>query len=86
MQIPTLFVLPSASEFHEVEALERLSRLGYPTYMGTEPAVLTDRISSVIDMPDNHEHFVSASSKLAFPDNDGAGRAAEHLINLLGRA
>ena len=86
MQIPTLFVLPSASEFHEVEALERLSRLGYPTYMGTEPAVLTDRISSVIDMPDHHEHFVSASSKLAFPDNDGAGRAAEHLINLLGSA
>jgi len=86
MQIPTLFVLPSASEFHEVEALERLSRLGYPTYMGTEPAALSDRISAVIDMPRRHEHFASASSKLAFPDNDGAGRAARHLISLLGRA
>ena len=58
----------------------------YPTYMGTEPAALSDRISAVIDMPRRHEHFASASSKLAFPDNDGAGRAARHLISLLGRA
>ena len=85
MQIPTLFVLPSASEFHEVEALERLSRLGYPTYMGTEPTALSEKISSVIDIPDHHKYFASASSKLASPDSDGAVRAAEHLISLLSK-
>lgn len=82
LNIPTLFVLPSKSEYHEAEALDRLGRLGFPTYLGCEPARIAELIGAELDKDTAAPTYFGAHQRVAAPDGLGAHRAASRILSL----
>ncbi|MDF9618354.1 hypothetical protein P5705_11920 [Pseudomonas entomophila] len=82
LNIPTLFVLPSKSEYHEAEALDRLGRLGFPTYLGCEAARIAELIGAELDKDTAAPTYFGAHQRVAAPDGLGAQRAASRILSL----
>lgn len=81
LKIPTLFVLPSNSEYHEVEAQKRLGLLGFPTYVGCDKNELANIVESEL-RKDKDEKYFQAHLKVAAPDWRGADRAAAMILDV----
>ncbi|QVM90730.1 hypothetical protein JYG34_22445 [Pseudomonas entomophila] len=82
LNIPTLFVLPSKSEYHEAEALDRLGRLGFPTYLGCEAGRIAELIGAELDKDTAAPTYFGAHQRVAAPDGLGAHRAASRILSL----
>ncbi|MGN8251960.1 hypothetical protein [Pseudomonas sp. SMV7] len=82
LHIPTLFVLPSKSEYHEAEALDRLARLGFPTYLGCEATAIAGLIDAELDKDTDAPSYFGAHQRVAAPDGLGAQRAASRILSL----
>lgn len=76
--VPAIFVLASAREYHELEALQRLDMLGYETHMGTDATALTKHIAQ-LQSAKATQKIRQAYSQVA-PDKDGASRAAAVIL------
>lgn len=77
MGIPTVFVLGSLGEYHEVEAAQRLERLGFPTLVGPEPEQLAALVGPMI----GHAGDGPSAAHLAVaPDGSGTARAVRLLV------
>jgi UDP:flavonoid glycosyltransferase YjiC (YdhE family) len=76
--VPAIFVLASAREYHELEALQRLHLLGYETHRGTESAALAQHIIQ-LRSPEAIQQVRQAYAQIA-PHTDGAYRAAITII------
>lgn len=76
--IPTVFLLSSAKEYHELEAYRRLELLGYRVQMDTDTEELTNHILQLNHLSEK-ENLLSAYRKVA-PDAYGSKRAAEWII------
>ncbi|KVE28619.1 hypothetical protein WS67_07780 [Burkholderia singularis] len=82
LNIPTLFILPSNSEYHEVEALRRLCELGFPTYVGYDKDELAEIIEAELLKDRKADEYFLPHSKVASPDWKGADRAAVKILEL----
>lgn len=82
LRIPTLFVLPSNSEYHEIEALHRLRLLGFPSYLGYEAGDLTGLIRSELKKDRKNVDYYIPHDRVASPDWKGADRAAEMILDI----
>lgn len=76
--VPTVFLLSSAKEYHELEAYRRLELLGYRIQMGRDVNGLTEHILQLHD-PSEKDKLLIAYRKVA-PDANGALRAAELIV------
>ncbi|MFJ3659354.1 hypothetical protein ACIPPM_02675 [Streptomyces sp. NPDC090119] len=77
--VPTVFVLSSLGEYHEVEASDRLRRLGFPSLVAPTADRLADAVRPLVGArgaAPSPAHLATA------PEGSGTGRAAE----LLARA
>ncbi|MFE4974895.1 hypothetical protein ACFRAR_22675 [Kitasatospora sp. NPDC056651] len=85
MRIPTVFVLGSLGEYHEVEAARRLEHLGFPTHVEPTPARLADSVAPFLaGRPDPSAPSVG---QLAIaPNGPGTQLAARHLVAAASRA
>lgn len=81
LQVPTLFVLPSNSEYHEIEALRRLELLGFPTFLGKEASELAVAVQAELRKEKSEAYFLPHRS-VASPDWKGADRAAAIILGL----
>lgn len=85
MRIPTVFVLGSLSEYHEVEAARRLDLLGFPSLVEPTPAELHEVIAPLLDTsPARHEP--TAAQLAVAPSGAGTAVAARHLVSAARRA
>ncbi|MEW9701689.1 hypothetical protein [Paenibacillus sp. SI8] len=75
LRIPTVFLLSSPKEYHELEAFRRLELLGYVVQLGLDSESLTSKILRLSD-PQEVEKLDASYAKVA-PDTEGAQRAAE---------
>lgn len=81
LHVPTLFVLPSNSEYHEIEALRRLSLLGFPTYLGQSGSDLALAAQAEL-RKEKSEAYFRPHCRIANPDWKGADRAAELILGV----
>lgn len=82
LNIPTLFILPSNSEYHEIEALRRLRELGFPTYVGYDKDKLAEVIEIELARDLKDRDYYQPHTKVASPDWKGADRAATMILDL----
>ncbi|RUT29630.1 hypothetical protein EJP77_14755 [Paenibacillus zeisoli] len=75
LRIPTVFLLSSPKEYHELEAFRRLELLGYLVQLGLDSEALTSKILKLRD-PQEAARLQAAYASVA-PDAEGALRAAE---------
>ncbi|MFJ8436016.1 hypothetical protein ACIQ9P_32420 [Kitasatospora sp. NPDC094019] len=85
MRIPTVFVLGSLSEYHEVEAARRLDRLGFPTCVEPTAEQLARTVAPLLAVRPDHDAPTPAQLAVA-PDGPGTALAARHLLAAAGRA
>ncbi|MEU9193773.1 hypothetical protein [Streptomyces hundungensis] len=84
MRIPTVFVLGSLGEYHEVEAARRLELLGFPTLISPTATSLVETLTPMVTgRPDGG---MPTRGQLAIaPNGSGTGAAAGHLIAAASR-
>lgn len=82
LKIPTLFVLPSKSEYHELEALRRLELLGFATHLGHDQHRIVELVQAELDKDTQALNYFAPHQQVASPDGDGAARAATRIIEL----
>jgi predicted glycosyltransferase len=82
LKIPTLFVLPSKSEYHELEALRRLELLGFPTHLGHDQQRIVELVQGELDKDTQSPDYFVPHQLVAAPDGEGAARAASRIIEL----
>jgi UDP-N-acetylglucosamine:LPS N-acetylglucosamine transferase len=82
LHIPTLFVLPSKSEYHELEALRRLELLGFPTHLGHDRDRIVELVQSELEKDTRSPAYYAPHRQVAAPDGEGAVRAATRIIEL----
>jgi hypothetical protein len=83
LRVPTLFVLSSYAEYHEVEALRRLAHLGFSTYVGVDPDGLTPKVASLLGESAAQASALAGCSRIA-PFGSGTGRAGRLLLEAAG--
>ncbi|MFM0068842.1 hypothetical protein [Paraburkholderia aspalathi] len=77
LRVPTIFVLSSLSEYHEVEALQRLKFLGFPTLIAPDVGELADALRPLVE----HRETTPTPAQMAIaPDGSGTHTAADLLI------
>lgn len=76
--VPTIFVLPSMSEYHEVEALKKLERLGFPTV--TAPTSDQLEMMALPYLSGARQHPSGAHVKMS-PDGPGTIKAAKLILS-----
>ncbi|MFJ6740639.1 hypothetical protein ACIQOU_17300 [Streptomyces sp. NPDC091279] len=79
LRVPTVFVLSSLGEYHEVEASDRLGRLGFPSLVAPTADQLADAVRPLLDA--GNREPTPAHLAIA-PEGSGTARAA----GLLARA
>lgn len=84
LRVPALFVLSSLAEYHEVEALRRLDRLGFPTLVSPTAEALAGSVENVLAGASS-ARMAEAFSAVA-PRGPGARRAAELIVAAARRA
>lgn len=84
LRIPTVFVLPSNSEYHEIEALRRLNALEFPVYLGYATEDLANIVRIELGKDRKSPDYYRPHGRIASPDWRGADRAAG-MINDLDR-
>ncbi|WP_439820621.1 hypothetical protein ACSPX5_27385 [Pseudomonas sp. HLG18] len=82
MNIPTLFLLSSKSEYHELEALRRLELLGFPTHIGYDRDRIVELIQGELEKDTRSSTYYAPHQQVAAPDGEGAARAATRIIDL----
>jgi predicted glycosyltransferase len=81
LRISSLFVLADYREYHEIEALQRLQRLGLPTCVGPSAQELADRIRDLLaGLPDAGRGYDALA-----PRGRGTDEAARLLLNASSR-
>ncbi|MGI4836318.1 MAG: hypothetical protein ACRYF9_01720 [Janthinobacterium lividum] len=83
MRIPTFFILPSKSEYHEAEALDRLDRLGFPTYLGCDSIMIAELVARELQRDTAADSYFKAHERVCAPDGNGAARAAQMIVDLI---
>ncbi|MFE9905644.1 glycosyltransferase family protein [Streptomyces achromogenes] len=81
LRVPTVFVLSSLGEYHEVEASDRLGRLGFPSLVAPGTDELVDAVRPFIEKrsaePDGRPSGEPAPAHLAVaPEGPGTSKAA----------
>jgi hypothetical protein len=84
LRIPTLFVLADYREYHEIEALQRLDRLGLPTCVGPTPEDLAARIRPLLAGEGAGD--VQQGYDLLAPNGRGTDEAAAMILHTLSRS
>lgn len=82
LKVPTVFCLSSYSEYHEVEAYERLKNLNFATNYGGNVDDLIQTAEPLLSDPSAVEALLDNYTSLAY-DNQGSKRAAKHILSLL---
>lgn len=85
LRIPTVFVLGSLSEYHEVEAVRRLELLGFPTLIAPTADALADTVKPMLDRKADRSEPTPGQLAVA-PEGSGTAVAARHLLSAAGRA
>ncbi|MBO1337165.1 hypothetical protein [Streptomyces sp. VRA16 Mangrove soil] len=80
MRIPTLFVLSGMGEYHEVEAVRRLAKLGFPTLVAPRVPELAQAIAPLLGGAAAEQ--VERASRTIAP----AGSGTERAVGLLAEA
>ncbi|MFF3322703.1 hypothetical protein [Streptomyces sp. NPDC002889] len=84
MRVPSVFVLGSLGEYHEVEAARRLELLGYPTLIAPGPDDLATTVSPLLAAGAG-DRFEAAARRIA-PDGPGTTYAAGLLVEAARRS
>ncbi|MFI6444172.1 hypothetical protein [Kitasatospora sp. NPDC050543] len=85
MRIPTVFVLGSLSEYHEVEAARRLELLGFPTFVAPSAEELAGSLAPMLGQRPDGGQATPAQLAVA-PDGAGTALAARHLLAAAARS
>ncbi|MEU9075839.1 hypothetical protein ACFYUY_09540 [Kitasatospora sp. NPDC004745] len=85
MRIPTVFVLGSLGEYHEVEAARRLDLLGFPTCIDPTAEQLAATVAPLLAVRPDHDAPTPGQLAVA-PEGPGTALAARHLLAAAGRA
>jgi hypothetical protein len=77
LRVPTVFVLGSLAEYHEVEASDRLGRLGFPSLVEPNIDELADAIRPLIEKRQGARSAEPTPAHLAVaPEGPGTAKAA----------
>lgn len=80
MDARVAYVLSGRNEYHEIEAMRRLSSVGYITVTEPDPSALLTILHKAFDDPEDFARAASAASRVIAPMDNGAEAVAKLII------